>query len=319
MVDDVPSAGGVRAYLLELQDRICAAFEAEDGSAPFREERFEGPAGALARPRVLEDGAVLEKAAVHFTHARGPQLPPAATARRPELAGAPFEAVSLSLIAHPRNPYAPTSHMNLRFFQATPPGGAPVWWFGGGFDLTPIYGFDEDCVHWHACARRACEGYAPDAYARFKRWCDEYFHLAHRGERRGIGGLFFDDLAEGGFAATFAFVRRVGEAYLEAYVPIVARRKGAPYGERERAFQLLRRGRYVEFNLVYDRGTLYGLQSGRRIESVLASLPPLVAWRYDWKPAPGSPEAALTERYLKPRDWLREAAPAHPGRPGGGG
>ena len=305
MASGGPSPDDVRAYLLALQDGICAAFEAEDGAARFREDRVEGAEGALARPRVLEDGGVFEKAAVNFTHARGPGLPPAATARRPELAGAPFEAISLSLIAHPRNPYAPTSHMNLRFFQASPAGHAPTWWFGGGFDLTPYYGFDEDCVHWHEVARRACAPLGPGAYPRLKRWCDDYFYLPHRGEPRGVGGLFFDDLAEGGFATSFAFVRSVGDAYLEAYLPIVARRKDAPFGEREREFQLLRRGRYVEFNLVYDRGTLYGLQSGRRIESVLASLPPRVAWRYDWKPAPGSPEAALTERYLKPRDWVR--------------
>jgi coproporphyrinogen III oxidase len=303
MADDEPSPDAVRSYLLELQDRICAALEAEDGGGRFREERLEGPGGTLARPRVLEDGAVVEKAAVNFTHARGPALPPAATARRPELAGAPFEAVSLSLIVHARNPYAPTSHMNLRFFTASPQGRAAVWWFGGGFDLTPTYGFDEDCAHWHAVARRACAPFGAGAYERFKRWCDEYFFLPHRGEARGVGGVFFDDLAEGGFARCFELVRSVGDAYLEAYRPIVARRKATPFGEREREFQLLRRGRYVEFNLVYDRGTLYGLQSGRRVESVLASMPPRVAWRYDWKPAPGSPEAALAERYLTPRDW----------------
>jgi coproporphyrinogen III oxidase len=305
MASDDPSATDVRTYLTELQDRICAGLEAEDGGGRFREGRLEGADGALARPRVLEEGGVFEKAAVNFTHARGPRLPPAATARRPELAGAPFEAISLSLIAHPRNPYAPTSHLNLRFFQASPAGRAPTWWFGGGFDLTPSYGFDEDCVHWHGVARRACAPLGEAAYPRLKRWCDEYFFLPHRGEARGVGGIFFDDLAEGGFARCLAFVRSVGDAYLEAYRPIVARRKATPFGEREREFQLLRRGRYVEFNLVYDRGTLYGLQSGRRIESVLASLPPLVAWRYDWKPAPGSPEAALGERYLQPREWVQ--------------
>ena len=305
MASDDPSPTDVRAHLTELQDRICAALEAEDGGGRFREDRLEGADGALARPRVLEEGGVFEKAAVNFTHARGPRLPPAATARRPELAGAPFQAISVSLIAHPRNPYVPTSHMNLRFFQASPAGRAPTWWFGGGFDLTPSYGFDEDCVHWHRVARRACAPLGESAYPRLKRWCDEYFFLPHRGEARGVGGIFFDDLAEGGFARCLAFVRSVGDAYLEAYRPIVARRKATPFGEREREFQLLRRGRYVEFNLVYDRGTLYGLQSGRRIESVLASLPPLVAWRYDWKPAPGSPEAALGERYLQPREWVQ--------------
>jgi coproporphyrinogen III oxidase len=294
-----PDAEQVERWLRVLQDRICAAFEAEDGAGRFREEHVAGEAGAAARPRVLEDGAVFEKAAVLFTHARGESLPPAATARRPELAGRPFQALSVSLITHPRNPYVPTSHMNLRFFRA-----GAAWWFGGGFDLTPCYGFEEDCVHWHEQARRACGALGPGTYARFKKACDDYFQLRHRGESRGVGGLFFDDLDEGGFAACFAFVQAVGDAYLAAYLPIVRRRKALPYGEREREWQLLRRGRYVEFNLVYDRGTLYGLQSGRRIESVLASLPPRVAWRYDWRPEPGSPEAALLERFLPPREWV---------------
>lgn len=301
-----PDPSAVRAYLLSLQGRVCLALETEDGDARFREERFEGPGGAIAQPRVLEDGAAIEKAAVNFTHARGDRLPPAATERRPELAGRAFEAVSLSLIVHPRNPYAPTSHMNLRCFVAGEGDGA-AWWFGGGFDLTPYYGFDEDAVHWHRTARAACAPLGAEAYPRFKKWCDEYFTLRHRGEARGVGGLFFDDLAEGDFARSFAFVRSVGDAYLEAYLPILHRRKDTAFGEREREFQLYRRGRYVEFNLVYDRGTLYGLQSGRRIESVLASLPPLVRWRYDWRPEPGSPEARLTEHFLQPRAWLDEA------------
>ncbi len=299
-----PDPHAVDDYLADLQDRICAGLEGEDGEARFREERFEGPGGTRARPRVLEEGAVFEKAAVHFTHARGERLPPSASEGRPEVAGARFEAVSVSLITHPRNPYVPTSHANFRFFVAHPEGGEPAWWFGGGFDLTPFYGFEEDAVHWHRVARDACAGFGEDAYPRFKKWCDEYFFLTHRGEPRGVGGLFFDDLAEGDFEHTFAFVRRAGDAYLEAYLPIVRRRRDHPYGERERDFQLYRRGRYVEFNLVYDRGTQYGLQSGRRIESVLASMPPLVRWRYDWRPEPGSPEAELTERFLKPRDWL---------------
>jgi coproporphyrinogen III oxidase len=298
------SPDAVRAWLLDLQERTCAALEAADGGARFREERFEGAGGALARPRVLEGGAVLEKAAVHFTDSRGESLPPAATARRPELAGAPFQALSCSLITHPRNPYVPTSHMNLRFFTARPAGGTPVWWFGGGFDLTPYYGFEADCAAWHEAARDACAPLDRSAYPRFKKACDEYFFLRHRGEPRGIGGLFFDDLEEGGFERCFAFVQRVGEAYRAAYLPIVARRAGTPYGERERAWQLARRGRYVEFNLVYDRGTLYGLQSARRIESVLSSLPPLVAWQYDLRPEPGSAEAELLERFLVPRDWI---------------
>jgi coproporphyrinogen III oxidase len=296
-----PDVAALRAFLESLQDRICAALEAEDGAARFREDRFPTPAGGLARPRVLEGGAVIEKSAVHFSHTRGSQLPAAATERRPELAGRAYEAVSVSLIVHPRNPYVPTSHMNVRFFTA-----GDVWWCGGGFDLTPCYGFDEDCVHWHRTARAACAPLGPEAYPRFKKWCDDYFFLPHRGEPRGVGGLFFDDLAEPDLATCLAFWRSVGEHYVPAYVPIVARRKRTPYGERERDFQLQRRGRYAEFNLVYDRGTRFGLQSGGRVESILASMPPLAAWRYDWRAEPGTPEALLTERYLVPRDWLAE-------------
>ncbi|HEY8494324.1 MAG TPA: oxygen-dependent coproporphyrinogen oxidase [Myxococcota bacterium] len=299
-----PDPAPIRSYLLDLQDRICAALEHEDGAARFREQRFESPNGALARPRVLEDGEVIEKAAVHFSHTRGQALPAAATERRPELAGRAYEAVSVSLIVHPRNPYVPTSHMNVRFFVASAQGVPPVWWFGGGFDLTPYYGFEEDCVHWHRTAREACAPLGPDAYPRFKKACDEYFFLAHRGEPRGIGGLFFDDLAEPDFATCLAFWKSVAEHYLPAYVPIVARRKATPYGERERSFQLYRRGRYVEFNLVQDRGTRFGLQSGGRVESILASMPPLAAWRYDWKPEPGSPEERLYSDFLRPRDWV---------------
>jgi coproporphyrinogen III oxidase len=293
----------VDAHLSDLQARICAALEAEDGAARFRGGEAPGPGGALSRPRVLEGGAVVEKAAVNFTHARGPSLPSAATEGRPQLAGQPFEAVSLSLIVHPRNPHAPTTHMNLRLFAA-----GATWWFGGGFDLTPYYGRDEDCAHWHRVARDACAPLGPEAYPRFKRWCDEYFFLAHRGEPRGIGGVFFDDLAAPDFATCFAFVRSVGDAFLAAYRPILARRKHEAYGERERQFQLYRRGRYVEFNLVYDRGTKYGLQSGRRIENVLASMPPLARWEYEYAPSPGSPEARLTEHFLVPRDWASGGA-----------
>ena len=293
----------MRAHLLELQDAICAALEAVDGGEFVREE-FPGERGGLARPRVLEAGAVIEKAAVHFSHTRGPSLPPAATARRPDLAGRRFEAVSVSLIVHPRNPYAPTSHANARFFIAEREGAEPVWWFGGGFDLTPFYGFDEDCVHWHTVARDACAAVDPDLYPRFKRSCDEYFWLTHRGEPRGVGGLFYDDFEELGFERCFALHRAVGQGYIDAYVPILERRKHTPYGEREREFQLYRRGRYVEFNLVYDRGTLFGLQSGGRIESILASLPPVVHWRYDWRPEPGTEEARLYDEYLVPRDWV---------------
>jgi len=298
--------GRVREYLLDLQDRICTALEGTEPEATFREQRFEGPGGTLSRPRVLEGGRVLEKAAVHFTHSRGDRLPPAATSRRPELAGHGFEAVSVSLIVHPCNPYVPTSHMNVRCFVAQHPSEPAVWWVGGGFDLTPFYPFEEDAVYWHQQAREACEPFGADLYARFKKGCDEYFYLKHRGETRGVGGLFFDDLDLGDFEKTFGFLRSVGDHYVPAYVPVVEKRKETPYGERERQFQLLRRGRYVEFNLIYDRGTLYGLQSGRRIESVLASMPPHVAWQYEYTPEPGSPEAALSD-FLVPRDWLSDS------------
>jgi coproporphyrinogen III oxidase len=299
-----PDPSRVGAFLRELQARICAALEAEDGQARFSRETFGDPGGSVAAPRVLEGGPVIEKAAVNFTHGRGASLPAPATLTRPDLAGAPFESVSLSLIVHPRNPYVPTTHMNLRLFTAAPAGRPPVWWFGGGFDLTPAYGFDEDCIHWHEHARAACAPLGPGAYARFKKECDAYFFLKHRGEARGIGGTFFDDLATPDFETVFAFVRAHGEQFLAGYVPIVQRRKATPYGERERDFQLWRRGRYVEFNLIYDRGTKYGIESGRRIESVLASMPPEVRWRYGWQPEPGSPEAQLAERYLTPRDWV---------------
>ncbi len=310
MLRPVVEAGidSARSYLLELQDRICAALEAEEtGSARFAERRFEGDDGALARPRVLEGGDVLERAAVLFTHSIGSRLPAAASERRPELAGCSFRAASLSLVVHPRNPYAPTSHMFVRCFMAVPEQGEPTWWFGGGFDLTPYYGFEEDAVHWHRTARDACEPHGADLYPRLKKACDEYFFLAHRGEARGVGGLFFDDYDEGGFEASFAFTRSVGDHYVPAYVPILQRRQDTAYGDRERDFQLYRRGRYVEFNLIYDRGTRYGLQSGRRVESVLASMPPLAAWRHDWQAEPGSPESALAEEFLRPRDWLAQA------------
>jgi len=301
-----PEIAPVRAFLLELQDRLCGALEAEEsGRECFRGDRLETPEGGLARPRVLEGGEVIEKSAVHFSHTLGKDLPPAATARRPELAGRRYEAVSVSLIVHPRNPYAPTSHMNVRFFIAE--GEHPVWWFGGGFDLTPFYGFEEDAVHWHRTARAACEPFGREAYPRFKKACDEYFRLAHRGEPRGIGGIFFDDLDEGGFERCFGLLRRVGEHYALAYLPILQRRKATAYGAREREFQLYRRGRYAEFNLVQDRGTRFGLQSGGRVESILASMPPLAAWRYDWRPEPGTPEARLYEVFLRPRDWLAES------------
>jgi coproporphyrinogen III oxidase len=307
----VPDVGAVRAYLLGLQDRVCAAIEAEEeGPARFREDRFEGERGGLARPRVLEGGATVERAAASFSHTAGRSLPPAATARRPELAGRAYEAVSVSVIVHPRSPYAPASHMNVRLFVASREGAEPAWWFGGGFDLTPFYGFEEDAVDWHRAARAACEPLGPEAYPRLKKACDEYFFLKHRGEARGVGGIFFDDLSEGGFERCFELLRRVGDGYLAAYPPILRRRKAIPYGERERSFQLLRRGRYVEFNLVYDRGTLFGLQAGGRTDSILASLPPAVTWRTDWRPEPGSPEARLVDQFLTPRDWLGVGGPA---------
>ena len=294
----------VRSYLLSLQDRICAAIEAEDGAARFQEDLWERTEGGGGRSRVLSEGAVFEQAGVGFSQVSGPGLPAAATVHRPDLVGRSWEALGVSLVFHPRNPYAPTTHMNVRFFIAEKEGHEPVWWFGGGFDLTPYYGFEEDAVHWHRTAREACAPFGPEVYPRYKKWCDEYFFLRHRGETRGIGGLFFDDLNEWGFERSFAFQRSVGDHFLAAYLPILRRRKDTPHGERERDFQLYRRGRYVEFNLVWDRGTLFGLQSGGRTESILMSLPPLVRWRYNWRPEPGTPEARLYEEFLKPRDWV---------------
>ena len=301
-----PDLAAVKAYLLDLQDRICAELARLDGGIAFREDRWERPEGGGGRSRVLEDGALFEKAGINFSHVHGAQLPPSATAARPELAGRGFEAMGVSLVIHPRNPYVPTSHANVRFFLAEKPGAEPVWWFGGGFDLTPYYGFEEDAEHWHRVARQACAPFGTGVYPRYKQWCDEYFFLRHRNEPRGVGGLFFDDLNEGGFDSCFTFLRSVGDHYLPAYVPIVERRRDLDYGERERQFQLYRRGRYVEFNLVYDRGTLFGLQSGGRTESILMSLPPLVSWKYDWQPEPGTEEARLYEVFLTPRDWLTD-------------
>jgi len=295
----------VKDYLLGLQKRICADLEVEDGKEQFVSDTWQRPEGGGGITCTLTDGASLEKAGVAFSHVMGKSMPGSATAHRPELAGRSFQAMGVSLVIHPRNPYAPTSHANVRFFIAEKPGSDPVWWFGGGFDLTPYYGFDTDCEHWHRVARDACTPFGPDTYPRFKKWCDEYFFLKHRNEPRGIGGLFFDDLNEWGFERSFAFMRSVGDHYIAAYRPILARRKETQFGERERQFQLYRRGRYVEFNLVYDRGTLFGLQSGGRTESILMSLPPLVSWRYNWQPDPGTPEAELYEKYLKPQDWLK--------------
>lgn len=302
MPSPAPDVAAVRTYLLQLQDRICRGLEAEDGGGQFREDAWIRPEGGGGLSRVLAEGQVFEKAGVGFSHVRGATLPASATAHRPELAGKAWEALGVSLVVHPRNPYVPTSHANVRFFVATD-GAAPIWWFGGGFDLTPYYGFEADAVEWHRSARSALEPFGPHLYPRFKRWCDEYFLLRHRNEPRGIGGLFFDDFNELGFENSFALLRAVGDAYLPAYQPIVARRKATAYGERERHFQLHRRGRYVEFNLVWDRGTLFGLQTGGRTESILMSLPPLVRWDYGWTPEPGSPEARLHDVFLRPRDW----------------
>lgn len=303
---NTPSLPPVKTYLLDLQDRICLALEAEEPEgAKFREDLWSydhGPGGG--RTRVLSGGQTFEQAGVNFSHVTGTHLPPSATASRPELAGRGFQAVGVSLVVHPRNPYVPTSHANIRLFLAEKEGEEPLWWFGGGFDLTPCYPFEEDVIHWHRTARDACAPFGEEVYPRYKRWCDEYFFLKHRNETRGVGGLFFDDLRELGFDGCFGFLRSVGDHYLEAYLPIVRRRKDAPYGEREREFQLYRRGRYVEFNLVYDRGTVFGLQSGGRTESILMSLPPVVHWRHAWKPEAGSPEEILYRDYLRPRDWL---------------
>lgn len=287
---------------MELQEHLCAALERLDGTARFSGNERLSPEGTLARPRILSEGEVLEKAAVQFTHSMGAALPPAATQERPHLVGQPFEAVSISVISHPRNPYAPVGHMNLRMFLVT--AAEPVWYFGGGFDLTPCYGFDADAVHFHKMARAACLPFGAQLYPRLKKWCDEYFFIPHRQEQRGIGGLFFDHWNEGGFGQSFSFAQSVGEHFAKAYLPLLERRKDMPYGAAERDFQLHRRGRYAEFNLAVDRGTKYGLQSGRQVESVLASLPPIASWRHDWQPKPDSPEARLCRYFLQPKDWL---------------
>jgi len=300
-----PRIAELRAYFLELQDRLCGALEIEDGGTRFHRDAWERPGGDGGLTRVLVDGAVFEQAGVAFSHVAGDALPPSATRRRPDLSGRKWEALGVSVVVHPRNPHVPTAHMNVRFFSASAPAEEDAaWWFGGGLDLTPVYGYLEDCEHWHRTIRDACVAFGTDVYPRFKRACDEYFVLRHRDEPRGIGGIFFDDLHDWGFERTFEFVRLAGGAFLPAYVPIVRRRWDAPWGEREREFQLYRRGRYVEFNLVWDRGTLFGLQSGGRTESILMSLPPRARWRYGWTPEPGSREAELHEVFLKPRDWV---------------
>lgn len=298
------SVSSVKEFLLDLQNRICRCLENEDGKAAFLEDKWEHKEGGGGLTRVMSDGSVIEKAGVNFSHVRGKQLPQAATARRPELANSMFQALGVSVVIHPGNPYVPTSHFNVRFILVEKPDQAPYWWFGGGFDLTPYYGFKEDCVHWHQMARSACEPYGTQVYDQYKQWADEYFYLKHRNEARGIGGIFFDDLNDWGFDHCFAFMRSVGDHFIKAYQPIIARRKQTAFGAKEREFQLYRRGRYVEFNLLYDRGTLFGLQSGGRTESILMSLPPLAAWQYDRRSEPGSAEAALYEEYLPPREWV---------------
>src|SRR5690554_6632456 len=297
----------VKAFFMQLQDDICAGVTQVDGGGVFVEDDWQREEGGGGRSRVMRHGKVIEQGGVNYSHVYGAEMPASATAHRPELAGRSFHACGVSLVLHPHNPYVPTSHANVRFFIAEKPGEAPVWWFGGGFDLIPYYPVLEDVVHWHRVARNACAPFGEGVYPRYKACCDDYFYLKHRDETRGVGGLFFDDLNEGGFESCFAFQRAVGDAFLVAYLPIVRRRRETPWSERERDFQLYRRGRYVEFNLVWDRGTLFGLQSGGRTESILMSMPPLARWEYAWEPEEGSPEAELYAHYLHPRDWLGEA------------
>ena len=297
----------VKNYLLSLQNRIVSELEHIDGKESFLEDTWTREGGGGGRSRVLKNGRVFEQAGVNFSHVFGTELPPSATKTRPELAGKAFQAVGVSLVLHPHNPYVPTTHANFRFFTAGADGSDPVWWFGGGYDLTPYYPFLEDVIEWHASAKAACDPFGDDCYARHKQSCDEYFFLKHRNETRGVGGLFFDDLNAAGFDDSFALLQSVGDSFMQAYAPIVKRRAKHPFGERQRDFQLYRRGRYVEFNLIYDRGTIFGLQSGGRTESILMSLPPTVRWEYDWHPEPGSAEEVLYTDYLRPRDWLGES------------
>lgn len=294
----------VKQYLLALQDDICRQLSEEDGGTDFREESWTREEGGGGRSRVIENGNVIEKGGVNFSHVHGKTLPASATANRPELAGRSFQAMGVSLVIHPHNPYVPTSHANVRFFIAEKEGEEPVWWFGGGFDLTPYYGFDEDVRFWHQTAKQACDPFGPDLYEKYKNWCDDYFYIKHRQEPRGVGGLFFDDLNDGDFENSFAFMRSVGDHYIKAYRPIIAKRKAETFTERERKFQCYRRGRYVEFNLVQDRGTIFGLQTGGRTESILMSLPPVVHWDYNWQPEDGSPESKLYTDFLVKKDWL---------------
>lgn len=301
---NTPDSNSVNNFFLNLQDSLCHQLAECDGGAVFTEDKWRREKGGGGRSRVLKSGALFEQAGVNFSHVCGENLPPSASARRPELAGCHYQAMGVSLVLHPHNPYVPTAHANVRFFVAEKDGCEPVWWFGGGFDLTPFYPFEEDAVHWHTVAKELCRPFGEEGYPRYKKWCDDYFYLKHRNEARGIGGLFFDDLNEPDFAHSFAFTRAVGNGFTQAYLPIVQKRRDTPYGERERQFQLYRRGRYVEFNLVWDRGTLFGLQSGGRTESILMSMPPLASWEYDYQPEENSPEAALTRDFLIARDWV---------------
>jgi coproporphyrinogen III oxidase len=300
---NTPDPNAVRTWLLSLQERIVSAAEAVDGGQ-FIRDSWERPEGGGGISRLIEEGNVLERGGVGFSHVKGSNLPPSAAANRPEVAGHPWEAMGVSLVFHPRNPYAPTVHMNVRFFTTTGEGNQRVWWFGGGMDLTPYYGFEEDAQHFHQACRNALDPFGSELHPRFKQWCDEYFYLKHRKEARGVGGVFFDDFNSAGFEQSFAMTQSVGDHFIDAYLPILERRKDSAYGERERDFQAYRRGRYVEFNLVFDRGTLFGLQSGGRTESILMSMPPIVKWRYDWQPEAGSPEAKLYTDFLPHRDWL---------------
>lgn len=302
---DPPNASAVKSYLTLLHDRISCAVEEIDGTQ-FRRDSWERPEGGGGESRILSGGTVFERAGVSFSHVFGAAIPVSASSQRPQIADAPFEAMGLSLVFHPLNPHAPTTHCNVRFLVATPANAPAVWWFGGGFDLTPFYPFDEDVLHWHRTAKAACEPFGPDLYDKCKEWCDRYFFLPHRNETRGVGGLFFDDFTAGGFERSFSFMRSVGDHFLDAYMPILARRIKQPWTQAQRDFQLYRRGRYVEFNLLYDRGTLFGLQSRGRTESILMSMPPLVRWDYDWRPEPGSAEARLYEEFLRPRSYLTD-------------
>lgn len=315
MSQSIPDIQQVKTFLLKLQDHICQQLAAADGKGHFAEDQWVREEGGGGQSRVMTHGAVFEQAGVNFSHVSGATLPASATAHRPELAGRSFQAMGVSLVIHPLSPYIPTSHANVRFFIAEKPAEAPVWWFGGGFDLTPYYGFEEDARHWHLTAQQLCQPFGDDVYPKYKKWCDDYFFIKHRNEARGIGGLFFDDLNSPDFDTCFSFMQAVGNGFTDAYLPIVEKRKALPWGERERQFQLYRRGRYVEFNLVWDRGTLFGLQTGGRTESILMSMPPLVRWEYGYEPEAGSPEAALYSDFLSVRDWLAEKGSSVNGEP----